>query len=221
MLLRSFGWLSPHYTPWYPWKPGYFKLILVVASLLKKKLSLSWNPKAYCRDSISPPLNPILSQLNSAHILITYFMIHLFAIFSLESLKIVLRINISKNILHSDGISSCEVGIYKRQANFRYKTEAYDMFWRVFKSTFHNARNFKMLTWITRPLSSAPNRVGVSHTSPEDKDRYSFRNVVFFFKEYQTMDKVRNPSNPECYTQESEHFGNIKGWLILIDLSNL
>jgi hypothetical protein len=33
----------------------------------------------------------------------------------------------------------------------------------------------------------------------------SFRNVLFFcvFLEYRMMDKVKKPSNPECYTPES------------------
>jgi hypothetical protein len=44
-------------------------------------------------------------------------------------------------------------------------------------------------------LSKGPNRVNVS-PSPEDGNRSSFRNVVFYnFLEYRKMDKVQKSSN--------------------------
>jgi hypothetical protein len=46
--------------------------------------------------------------------------------------------------------------------------------------------------------------VCVSHPSPEDGNRSSFRNVVFL--EYLKMDKVQKPSNPKCYNPSSEPF---------------
>jgi hypothetical protein len=40
----------------------------------------------------------------------------------------------------------------------------------------------------------------------EDRNRSSFRNVVFFcFLEYRTMDKVQKPSSPEYHIPSSEH----------------
>jgi hypothetical protein len=48
------------------------------------------------------------------------------------------------------------------------------------------------LDFVRRPI-------GVSCPSPEDGNRSSFRNVVFFcFIEYRTMDKVQKPSSLEC-----------------------
>jgi hypothetical protein len=46
-----------------------------------------------------------------------------------------------------------------------------------------------------------PNRVDVSFLSPENGNRYSFRNVVFYnYLEFRTMDKVHKPNDsvPEC-----------------------
>jgi hypothetical protein len=56
------------------------------------------------------------------------------------------------------------------------------------------------------PLSEKPNRVGVSPPTPEDGNRSSFRNAVFYFFEYLTVNKVRKPSNSECYTPPSVQF---------------
>jgi hypothetical protein len=51
------------------------------------------------------------------------------------------------------------------------------------------------------------NTVGVSLRSPEDGNRSSFRNVVFYsYLEFRTMDKAHKLSNSECYTQLSEPF---------------
>jgi hypothetical protein len=49
-------------------------------------------------------------------------------------------------------------------------------------------------------------RIGkeVEISSPEDGNRPSFRNVVFSI--VSRMDKVQEPSNPECYTPLSEPF---------------
>jgi hypothetical protein len=65
-----------------------------------------------------------------------------------------------------------------------------------------------VLRWGGRIHSTGPNRVGVSCPSPEDGNRSSFRNVVFFcfFLEYRTMNKVQKPSSPECYIPSSEPF---------------
>jgi hypothetical protein len=41
------------------------------------------------------------------------------------------------------------------------------------------------------------NTVGVSLPSPEDGNRSSFRNVVFLYLEFWTMEKVQIPSDPE------------------------
>jgi hypothetical protein len=44
-------------------------------------------------------------------------------------------------------------------------------------------------------LSKEPNRVAVSLPSPEEGNRSSFRNAVFQYLEFRTMDKVQKPSN--------------------------
>jgi hypothetical protein len=42
--------------------------------------------------------------------------------------------------------------------------------------------------------------------SPEGGNRSSFRNVVFCFLEYRTLDKVQKPNSPECHIPSSEPF---------------
>jgi hypothetical protein len=53
--------------------------------------------------------------------------------------------------------------------------------------------------WTLRlALSKGPNRVGVSLTSPAERKRSSFRNIVFSsYLEYRTMDKVYEHSDSE------------------------
>jgi hypothetical protein len=52
-----------------------------------------------------------------------------------------------------------------------------------------------------------PNRVGVFLASPEDGNRFSFRNVVFSSCfEYGTMDKDHKASDSECYILSSEPY---------------
>jgi hypothetical protein len=63
--------------------------------------------------------------------------------------------------------------------------------------------------WTRLALSNGPNRVGVSHPLPEDRNRSSFWNTVFFhvfLLEYQTINKAQKPCNPECYIPSSEPF---------------
>jgi hypothetical protein len=44
--------------------------------------------------------------------------------------------------------------------------------------------------------TKGPNRVGVAHSSPEDWNRSSFRNIMFCSHlEFRTMDKVQKPSD--------------------------
>jgi hypothetical protein len=51
------------------------------------------------------------------------------------------------------------------------------------------------------------NRIGVSLPSPEEGNRSSFRNVVFYsYLEFRTMNKVQKPSDSDCYTPSSEPF---------------
>jgi hypothetical protein len=45
-------------------------------------------------------------------------------------------------------------------------------------------------------LSNGPNRVGVSHPPPEDRNRSSFWYVVFLG--YRTMGKSKNPAIPSA-----------------------
>jgi hypothetical protein len=63
-----------------------------------------------------------------------------------------------------------------------------------------------LVQWLRLALSHGSNRVGDSHPSPEDGNRFSLRNVGLFcvFLEYPTMDKVQKPQNPECYIPSSE-----------------
>jgi hypothetical protein len=57
-------------------------------------------------------------------------------------------------------------------------------------------------------LSNRPSGVGVFHPSPQDRNRFSFRNLFFcVLLEYQMMGKVQKSCNPECYTPSSEPFG--------------
>jgi hypothetical protein len=50
-------------------------------------------------------------------------------------------------------------------------------------------------------LSKGPNRVGVSLPSPEDRNRSSFRNIVFSrYLKFREMMKDKNPINSECCT---------------------
>jgi hypothetical protein len=49
-------------------------------------------------------------------------------------------------------------------------------------------------------ISKGPNRVYVSLPSPEKGNRSSFRNVVFWYLEFQAMNKFQKPSSSECYT---------------------
>jgi hypothetical protein len=62
-----------------------------------------------------------------------------------------------------------------------------------------------LIQWLRLALSKGPNWLGVLPPPwPEDGNRFSFRNVVFFnFLEYWTMDKVQKLSNSECYTPSS------------------
>jgi hypothetical protein len=62
---------------------------------------------------------------------------------------------------------------------------------------------------VSETLSKGPNRIGFP--SPEDGNKSSFRNVVFFlslFFNTRTMDKVRKPSISESYTPSSESYSN-------------
>jgi hypothetical protein len=51
-------------------------------------------------------------------------------------------------------------------------------------------------------LSKGLNSLGVSHPSPDEGNRSSFRNVL----EYRMMDKVKKNNNLECYKPSSELF---------------
>jgi hypothetical protein len=47
-------------------------------------------------------------------------------------------------------------------------------------------------------LSEGPNRVGVFLPSPENENRFSFRNVVFSsYLEFRTIDEVQKPSDSQ------------------------
>jgi hypothetical protein len=54
--------------------------------------------------------------------------------------------------------------------------------------------------WLRLVLSMKPNTVGVSLHSPEDGNKSSFRNVVFFsYLEFWTLDKVHTPSDSKGF----------------------
>jgi hypothetical protein len=60
---------------------------------------------------------------------------------------------------------------------------------------FVHRPEFWMLEWLRWAVSKVPNRVGVSLSSPEDGNRSSFRNVVFKYLEFRTIDKsAENPA---------------------------
>jgi hypothetical protein len=59
-------------------------------------------------------------------------------------------------------------------------------------------------------VSKGHNRVVVFPTpSPEDGNRSSFRNIVFQYLEFRTIDILVSPkpSSSECYDPSSDHFG--------------
>jgi hypothetical protein len=58
-----------------------------------------------------------------------------------------------------------------------------------------------------------PRRLSVSLTSPEDGNRSSFRNVVFYsYLEFFAMDKVQKPSDPgKCLL-----FSYVLGWKMTV-----
>jgi hypothetical protein len=59
-------------------------------------------------------------------------------------------------------------------------------------------------------LSKDANRVGVFLHSPEDGNRSSFRNVVFYnYLEFWTLDKVKKPSESEYITGIHESLQNL------------
>lgn len=51
-----------------------------------------------------------------------------------------------------------------------------------------------------------PTQELVSRLSPEVAHGSSFRNVIFQFLDYPTMDKAKHPSNSACYTPLPEPF---------------
>jgi hypothetical protein len=52
--------------------------------------------------------------------------------------------------------------------------------------------------------------------SPEDGNRSSFQNIVYYnYLKFQTMDKVHGPSDSECYAPFSEFFRITKyAWMV-------
>jgi hypothetical protein len=52
--------------------------------------------------------------------------------------------------------------------------------------------------WLRLALPNRPNRIGVSHPSPEDGNRYSFRNVVFY--SFQNTGRCTESGNPVILT---------------------
>jgi hypothetical protein len=62
-----------------------------------------------------------------------------------------------------------------------------------------------VVQWLRLALSKGPNKVDVSLPSPEDRNRPSFRNIVFStYLEFLTMAKIHKPSDSEWYTPSSE-----------------
>jgi hypothetical protein len=54
---------------------------------------------------------------------------------------------------------------------------------------------------------NGPNRIGVSFSSPEDRKRSRFRNVMFSsYLVFESNCKVHKPSDSDSYTPSSEKF---------------
>jgi hypothetical protein len=86
-------------------------------------------------------------------------------------------------------------------------TLAFHWFVYVMHRTFAILRIIGFLDFVIEVgLPKGPNRLGVPLTSPKDGNRPGFRCCVFWFLEYQLMDRVQKPSNSECYTPSSEPF---------------
>jgi hypothetical protein len=65
----------------------------------------------------------------------------------------------------------------------------------------------KYTQWLRLAVSNGPSRVGVSHPLTRGRKQIQFpKRVILCLVEYQTMDKVQKPSNPECYIPSSEPF---------------
>jgi hypothetical protein len=73
------------------------------------------------------------------------------------------------------------------------------------------------LQWLRLALSRWPNTVGVSLPSPEDRNRPSFRNVVFSSNlELRTMDKDHKSGDSEHYTPSSVPFRSFRHCFIFV-----
>jgi hypothetical protein len=71
----------------------------------------------------------------------------------------------------------------------------------------HSHSDHSIVRWLVLLLSKGSIRVGVFLSSPEDGNRHSFQNVVFYSSlEYRTMDKFHKPNDSECYTPSWEPF---------------
>jgi hypothetical protein len=77
----------------------------------------------------------------------------------------------------------------------------------ILETKKHNISETGSVSFLMLVLSKGPKREGDFFRSLEDRNRTSFRNVVFYsYLELRTIVKVHKLSDFECYTPTSEPF---------------